>query len=383
MLTRVGAAAVVALLLSGACAPRGGPVTRLVEGRYDHGRYVTVRAYEAYARGAHLEARGDLDAAMAAYGTAAVEDPDSPEIWSRVGALRCRRRSGDAEAAFASAERADPTYAPLWYERAECLASRGQTARALESARRSFRLDPDRVETTWLLADLLEKTGQPDHASRILEAEAARDPSGRGTWEALAKLAERTRNAPLFARAARAMARHDHAPRGRPQALDAALVAGELTEARRLALRSRHRAADVAVRAAALGASDSAREQGALVLAANPDSADALIAVLVAADLSGQREHFSRGLSDLGDDPEPASPLAALLFGELLLRHVGAEAARTWLVHAHLPERAHVQPPSSVDPLYQRVRERLGARGVLPGSARSPVVTAPSDAGAQ
>ncbi len=63
---------------------------RLVDGRPVAGRYIEESAYALYLWAADAEARGDLAAAQRGFEQAALADPESPEIWTRIGALRCR-----------------------------------------------------------------------------------------------------------------------------------------------------------------------------------------------------------------------------------------------------------------------------------------------------
>src|SRR4029079_817348 len=65
------------------------PVTRMVGGHRIQGRFVGDQAYAAYLKGVVLETQGRLDAAAAAYEEAITHDPDSAELWTRIGALRC------------------------------------------------------------------------------------------------------------------------------------------------------------------------------------------------------------------------------------------------------------------------------------------------------
>ena len=76
----------MALAIAG-CAEPG--VTRVVEGRPTEGRFISTAAYALFARGAAAEANGALVPALRAFEMAAAEDPGSPEIWTRLGALRC------------------------------------------------------------------------------------------------------------------------------------------------------------------------------------------------------------------------------------------------------------------------------------------------------
>src|SRR4051794_25201128 len=77
-----------ALVLAAGCATAN-PVTLMVGGQHIQGRFVQDAAYAAYLKGVVLETRGQNDAAMAAYVEAIRHDPESAELWTRLGALRC------------------------------------------------------------------------------------------------------------------------------------------------------------------------------------------------------------------------------------------------------------------------------------------------------
>src|SRR5262249_30854064 len=82
-------APVLAALLLGAGCASSYPVTRMVGGHRVQGRFVAGQASGAYLKGVVLETQGRFDAAAAAYEEAIVHDPDSAELWTRIGALRC------------------------------------------------------------------------------------------------------------------------------------------------------------------------------------------------------------------------------------------------------------------------------------------------------
>lgn len=332
--------ALAALTLAACAAPT---VTRAVNGELIEGRFISPRAYALYGIGADAEARGDLRAALAAFEEAEVSDPESAEIWTRVGALRCRL-GGDAEDAFESAVGLDAGYEPAWRERARCARAQGKPGEALGFAAQAAALDPDQEEAQLLLADLLEQVGRVEEARRALRGWTVRRPGSVAGWLALAALARRTGDAAEVERAGRRAAalipRHaEKLAQGLPELspmaqVDRALGRGDLAEARRLARTARLPAAELAVRAAALGRAAEARAQAALVVGADPASASARIALATAADLAGDEEALAeawRGLPGLSEPLTEPSPLARLLLAELLARRVGADAARAWL----------------------------------------------------
>jgi tetratricopeptide (TPR) repeat protein len=321
-----------------ACSSSG-EVTRLVRGQPVPGRYISVAAYASYARGAYLESHGDLQGAGVAYEQAARFDDRSAEVWTKIGDLRCRRGDRSAQAAYDEARRLDATYEPIWRSRAECELRRGAPRAALRHALHALTLDPNQEETSLLLVHIYERLGMTRDAERYLDGWVARAPRSVLALKTLLEFAHRHRGGARaeHAQAALRLLRSqrqdvlDLTRRDRFYDIDRALARGELARARELSVLASVTSGVLAVRAAALGASQLAARQAALVLAADPSDADARIALLVAADLSGDTPLFERGLTRAALDGPVPSALAARLMAELLARRVGAGAANAWL----------------------------------------------------
>lgn len=178
---------VATLVVAVSCIPSN-TTTRIVDGRRIAGRAVPPPAYADYLRGIHQEAQGKLFAALKSYEEAADDDPYSPELWTRIGALRCLLDPDefeDADDAFQRAEELDPQYGPLWREVAVCARSIGHNRHALSAARRAVASDPDSVEATVLLSEVLADHGRFDEAERWLFGFAMRFPKNRVGLEAL------------------------------------------------------------------------------------------------------------------------------------------------------------------------------------------------------
>jgi tetratricopeptide (TPR) repeat protein len=323
----------------------------MVGGHRVEGRFVADEAYAAYLRGVVLETQGHLDAAAAAYGEAIRHDPDSAELWTRIGVLRCAAKTqpGDPATsagpwdAFTHASEIDPDYEETWTERARCHLKRGQLDNAARAARVAVSLDPERSEAAVLLALILERQGNVVEARRWLDGLIVREPTSIEAHDAMLAFAARTHDEARGEAAERALAelrpaRSAEQPLrlARPSLseVDAALVQGDFDRARKLALASRLSSGTLALRAVALGSADFAHEQAELVLAADPSDNDARIAAAVAADLTRDEPAFARALSSVPAFTMPLSPLATLLMGELLGRRVGPAARSAWLAAA-------------------------------------------------
>lgn len=337
---------ILPLFLAG-CIFGPAPVVRVVGGHEMVGRYISPEAYASYAEGAYLEAKGQPQEAEQAYRRALADDPDSAAIWTRLGALACPHSAADAARSFARARGIDASYAPLWREQGSCDLSHGKLDAALAEANKAFALDPDDEPTTLLLAQLFQKRGQQKTALTWLEALVARDPTSIPGWRALLSAAHRAKNHQQELGAARALIRLSPNARGElerrypelaPQAsMDRALLSGDIAAARQRALAAHLTLGDLAVRAAELGLVSAAKKVADEVLRADPEDANAWVARLVAADLSGDQAAFDTALTMLGKSPVTPRPAAARLLGALLERRAGKAAARSWLGAYGLP----------------------------------------------
>jgi tetratricopeptide (TPR) repeat protein len=318
----------------------------MVGGHRVQGRFVADEAYAAYLKGVVLETQGRLEAAMAAYGEAIDHDPESAELWTRLGVLRCSEalRSGGKSAgpwdAFRRASEIDPTYEETWTEKARCHLKRGELGDAASAARVAVSLDPDRADPAILLALVLERQGHEEESRRWLDGLVAREPWSLAAHEAMVAFATRTRDDVRRQASEEALAvlrppRADgKAPRRDSASLadiDAAIERGDFDRARRLALGARISSGALALRAAALGSIPFARAQADLVLAADPGDGDARVAATVAADLARDDVALERAVSAMPRVGAPLSPLATLLMAELLARRIGPDAQRAWM----------------------------------------------------
>ncbi|HEY3593213.1 MAG TPA: tetratricopeptide repeat protein [Polyangiaceae bacterium] len=336
----------VALAVGAAGCASSSAVTRVVAGRRIEGRFIASEAYAAYVNGVVLETSGRLEAARASYEEAIRRDPQSVELWTRLGALRCRRssrdpsppeaarggadfQSGGAWDAFARAAEIDESYEELWTERARCHLQRGELGAAESDAARGVSADPDRVEPVLTLVMVLEREKRFDDAKRWLSGLIVRQPPSLDAAEAAYAFAVRTQDVPLRDAARRALAatRPERSVPS-PADVDAALLRNEFDVARRLAMAARLSSGSLALRAAALGRASFARSEADLVLGADPSDTDARVAAIAAADLSRDGAALARAVSGLPDAPLPLSPLAALVLSEVLRRRIGDDAAR-------------------------------------------------------
>jgi tetratricopeptide (TPR) repeat protein len=358
-MTRLPAFA-LALAATG-CAFGNESVTRVYHGHEEPGRYVSHYAYAAYAEGTLREARGDLRGAASAYDRALAQDDASVEVWTRLGSLRCQLGQTDADQAFDRALELDRRYEPAWRERARCALGRGDIERAEHAAQRAFELDPDNERTTLLLAELMERQGHPDQALIWLDAWVTRDPTSTAGYTALFALAKRRGDSVRRIRAESALELLSSV-RGVPESerrtqalerLDGALRRGDLFEARREAPAAQASAATIALRAAALGRLGLARTQARWVLDADPRNADGWIAWAAAAT-SSETEAPPTPSARAPQPAGTASPLGVRLLADLLLRRVGANAARAWL-------SAHQPLPPPADALEREVEARLAS----------------------
>lgn len=321
-----------------ACAHEPDSVERVVDGRPTPGRYVRHSAYLAYTQGALLQAQGDLLAAISAYQEALQSDPQSVEIWTRIGALRCQLGQAPPQTAFAEAEEIEPLYEPIWRERGLCLWRKGHKKEALVQFKRALALDPDRGQTSLLIIGALHALGKTEEARRWLGALRLRHPDLVKDVTAQSALSAE----PSGVRRRFELESFQSDPSLSPEQaalekakLDAALNDDDLARARQHATRGGISSAELALRAAALGKPALAEQQAQLILSIDPENLDGLVARLVAADLSRDQARFEQALFSLGErsatEPTDMSDLAVLLFAELLGRRSNPESALAFL----------------------------------------------------
>ena len=71
----------------------------------------------------------------------------------------------EAEAAFRTAMRVDPTYAQAWYNLADLLDDQGRADAAIECLRKALRIAPDYADAMFNLALLLQRKSQYPEAA--------------------------------------------------------------------------------------------------------------------------------------------------------------------------------------------------------------------------
>jgi hypothetical protein len=275
-----------------ACAPAG-EVTRVMDGRVVVGRFIAPDAYARFLRGAMAEEAGQLPVALDEYTKAAALDEDDPEVWSRIGEVRCKLRPTDpsADVAFARAKKADSSYGPLYEARGRCEATRGNDSSARVDQEQAAYADPSAPLPQVLIARAEEERVSAVKARDRLLALTLLEATSTAAWDALAVWA----------------GTHD----------DPVLVARALSEVSRLAP---HRRWEIGARAIALAG----------------DGELAAARALAGALLDAPRKETGDRSSG-GEGPSPASdPLVArLAVDEALLRR-DVDAARSRATCAHL-----------------------------------------------
>lgn len=305
---RVGIGTLVVLVfvgLGGCARPQPSGVVRVFDGQPTLQRPIYEEAYGRYFAGALFESRGQLKEALEAYGQALAWDPASPEIVSRLVAVRCKLKDPTAGPAFAALALEAPNFEPFWRSKAECHLLRGELDQAERAAHRAIALDPLQPEATRILVSVLRKKGRAEEAERWLAALELREPQ------------------------------HPHSrtvddPEAAAEAMDQSILANQLGQAREAALRAQRGPTALALRALELGRWELAERQARLVLGAQPDNSDAWIVALAAADLRRDFGEVERISARLGGAPFPPSPAASRIFAEVMARLVGEEARQVW-----------------------------------------------------
>lgn len=328
-------AALSALLLAGGCGSLR-TTERVFNGQVVEGHYIEPEAYAAYVEGAYREARGEWAQAERAYRRALLSDGQSPQIWTRLGALACRDSLPRAQEHFERALALEP-FAPTWTERGRCLAAHQRPKEALEAALHGAQLDPRGASSNLLLVRLYRVTSQPQLARAWLFAWLLLDPELETLAEQLSQESRLLGDEELMLLARATLQRHaarrdsppQAAPTSTPEALEAALRAGELAQARMIASEAALSPLKLATLALESGRADLALEQAELLVRAAPRDSAALITGLQAAALLGEERRFRELLRQSQSDELPPLELAQRLT-DLLRARVGDEAAETW-----------------------------------------------------
>lgn len=382
------------VLLAAGCAsdPR---VVRVYGGKVVEGAFVPPEAYAEYLRGALAEEAGDLGAATAAYEKALGEDDEDPEVWTRVGDVRCRKDPKDAKAddAFAKALKIDRTYAPAHAARARCLSARGKTDEAAAAAREASANDPSNVDIEALVIRTAPKpiAAVRDRALALTVAHGERGAA----WEALAHWGRAHGDAELFTRGLEGLARLSPtrtveiekgaldllgqgytayarrlaasiadvpADRGGagPRdatlarlAVDEAVLGGDQAKTERRAVRTHVALSEVAARALLLDRRELATKIAKEVAAADPKSSGAQMVLAALAALQTK----PREVAVHNDAPPEA---CVLVLADVIASTSNAETARAWLA------RVKRTPMAPLDPLVAPLAVDLAARGVVP-----------------
>jgi tetratricopeptide (TPR) repeat protein len=302
------------------------------------GHYIEPEAYAAYVEGAYHEARAEWAQAELAYRRALRSDGQSPQIWTRLGALACRDSLPLALEHFERALALE-AFAPAWTERARCLAAQKRVKEALESAINGARLDPRGASSNLLVVRLYREARQPERARAWLFAWLLLEPELEALAEQLSQESRLLADEELTALTAVTLARlteRGHSPlpgapgnAAAPDALLTAIREGEIDRARSLASEAGLSPTTLSTLALELGRADLALAQAELLVRANPRDSAALITGLLAAALLGDEPRFRELLRQTRSDELPPRGLAQLLTG-LLRGRVGYDAAESW-----------------------------------------------------
>ena len=364
---RFAARSVITVVLAlGMSACTETTVVRVYNGVPVEGRFIEYEAYAAYGRGLEAERDAHYDVAARWFLKAAQYDPTSVEIWSRLGSAYCSAGThAESRAAFAEAERIDPTYEPLFRLRARCELHNWHAKEALAYIKHAVELDPDQNDAVVLYAFLLNTSQKTDEAVHVLDGHLLRHPNSVEGWQLRLDLAQQQKDGATAKHAAEVLLRlaprlskelTASVPEVAPLArVDEAIRQGNIDEARKAARHAHLPPAELAVRAAAIGATKLAREQAELVLGADPSSGSARVALASSSDALADATSVGVALAiPTGQRITPLSPLARLVYAELLVRHAERDAARAFV--------GSLEPNGTTDPVYEALRVHLVGR---------------------
>ncbi len=365
-------------------------VVRVYDGRMVEGAYVPPEAYAAYLRGALAAERGDLKGALAAYEQALGEDDEDPEIWTRIGDVRCRLDPKDTKAddALAKALRLDPTYAPALAARGACMSARGRNEEAAQAALQASVHDPSNVDVEALV--IRTAKASPQIRERAIALTVAHGDR-MAAWDALVQWGRSHGDAELFARGLEGLVRISpsrvaevemgvlellgqgygayarrvagavadvpqdvggYGPRDATVArlaVDDAVLSGDRARIERRAVRAHVALSEVAARALLLDHRDLAADLARDVASADPKASGAQM--VLAALASKPRE--------AAPSVDPAPEACVLVLADALATTSSTEVARAWL------GRVQRTPMAAHDPVVSPLAVDLAARGVL------------------
>jgi tetratricopeptide (TPR) repeat protein len=390
------------LLIAASCG--GGPlVERAYDGHVVEGRPIEPDAYAAFLSGAVAEAGQEGREALVWYERAARLDPRGPEIWTRIGAVRCGLdpRDPHADEGFARALAIDPGYAGAWAAEARCASVRNDARAVLDAARRAAELDPSADGANALLS----RAGQTVHDASTRDALIALTATSRDrvvAWDALASWAASRGDVALWGRALETLVRvapsrrdavaraaeelagageigasrgvaaaasdagdgpmaEDRSPLAARLAVDEAIGVGRADLVRLRATRARVTLEEAGARALLAGRRDLAREIVAVVARADPDAGGARL-VLAACDgrdvVGAAWEARRRGAR--------LSGAGLVAFGAAAVHALSPEEAR-----ATLASIAHAPVVPGDDRVVRRAVE-LASRGAIEMTALPP-----------
>jgi Tfp pilus assembly protein PilF len=282
----------LSLCVTFACGAGSGTVVRMADGVRYEGRFVNPSAYAAYLLGVEREAHAEYSAALLAYLEAHAEDPDSPEIWARIGAVRCVSSTpsagpGAARSAFQRGLQTDPEYFGNYLERARCAERAHAWGQALNDGRAAVAHRPDDEAANLLVARLLDALGRRAEAQDWLAGFRAYHGVSPRTGRIVGSA--RGPDSPI-----------QHAAASAPSAPRSSAFA-EL----------------------GAGNPQAARKRAETELGADPTNSDAWIASLVACDALHDDECFEQALSRLKAPSLAPSSTALSYLRELLARRTG------------------------------------------------------------
>jgi tetratricopeptide (TPR) repeat protein len=285
-------------LTSVGCTEGSGGITRMADGVRYEGRFVNPEAYAAYLLGVEREAQGEYKNALSAYLEAHAEDPDSAEIWARIGAVQCASSTPEhgpkaAQVAFERGLKNDPDYFGNYLERARCAERARAFHVALSDATAAVARRPEDESANLMVARLLQALGRRAEARAWLEGlQSYRAPSA-----AAARALEASRRRANLSASAPSPAPTPVSSRARSAAF------AELQS----------------------GRAERARKQAELELDADPTNSDAWIAALVACDALRDSQCFESALTSLRTPSLAPSQEALGYLRDLLDRRTGSK----------------------------------------------------------